>query len=58
MIHPDRIRWRLKQLLVYPKRAIVGRFKLSQKVDDLMRWSKRSWLLFPLNLVSAVRFRP
>ena len=35
MIHLDHIRWRLKQLLVNPKRAIVGRFKLAQKVGNL-----------------------
>jgi hypothetical protein len=35
MIHPDHILWRLKQLLVNPKGAIVGRFKLAQKIGEL-----------------------
>jgi hypothetical protein len=37
-IDGDHILWRLKQLFVNPKRAIVGRFKLSQKVGDLEIW--------------------
>lgn len=38
MIHLDHILWRLKQLLVDPKRAIVGRFKLSTKIGELEIW--------------------
>jgi hypothetical protein len=42
VIRFDHILWRLKQLLVNPKRAIIGRFKLSQKVDDLEIWYEPS----------------
>jgi hypothetical protein len=38
MIHFDHILWRLRQLLINPRRAIIGRFKLSQKVGDLEIW--------------------
>lgn len=42
MIHLDHILWRLKQLLVNPKRAIVGRFKRAHKIGDLEIWYEPS----------------
>jgi hypothetical protein len=44
MIHFDHILWRLKQLPVNPKGAIVGRFELAHKIGDLEIWYQpRQW---------------
>lgn len=43
MIRWDHILWRLKQLLVDPKRAIAGRFRRSGMYGDLEIWTEPSY---------------
>jgi hypothetical protein len=43
MIRRNHILWRLKQLLLDPKRAISGRFRRTHKTADLEIWEEPSY---------------